>query len=130
MQYVLLIYGEENGWASRSEDELKALHAGYGKLSGELRAQGKLLAGDELQPVATATTVQVRKDETIVSDGPFDLGIDWRDEVAATKEVLGGYYLIEAESLDEAIEWAAKVPDAREGKIEIRPIVDHSGTAS
>jgi hypothetical protein len=120
VQYVLLIYGEENGWASRSEDDLKALYAGYGKLSGELRAQGKLLAADELQPVATATTVQVRKDETIVSDGPF----------AATKEVLGGYYLIEAGSLDEAIEWAAKIPDAREGKIEIRPIVDHSGTAS
>ena len=75
-----------------------------GTLSGELRAQGKLVAGEELQPVATATTVQVRDGETVVSDGPF----------AETKEVLGGYYLIEAESLDEAIEWAAKVPSTRE----------------
>jgi hypothetical protein len=120
MQYVLLIYGEENGWASRSEDELKALHAGYGKLSGELRAQGKLLAADELQPVATATTVQVRKEETIVSDGPF----------ATTKEVLGGYYLIEAESLDEAIEWAGHIPSARFGTIEVRPVVDRAGNGA
>jgi hypothetical protein len=117
MQYMLLIYGEESLWQGRSEDEVKELTAGYGRLSGELRGEGKLLAGDELAPTATATTVQVRNGDTIVSDGPF----------AATKEVLGGYYLVEAESLDEAIEWASKIPDARDGKIEIRPIVDHSG---
>jgi hypothetical protein len=117
MQYMLLIYGEEALWEGRSEEEVKELMTGYGKLNGELRAQGKLLAGDELAPTATATTVQVRNGDTIVSDGPFSV----------TKEVLGGYYLVEAESLDEAIEWAAKVPDARDGKIEIRPIVDHSG---
>ena len=117
MQYMLLIYGEESIWEARLEDEVKELMAGYGAFNGELRSHGKLVSGDELAPTATATTVQVRNGDTIVSDGPF----------AATKEVLGGYYLVEAESLDEAIEWAAKIPDARDGKIEIRPIVDHSG---
>jgi hypothetical protein len=117
MQYILLIYGEEAVWEGRSEEEVRELMAGYGKLSGELGAQGKLRASDELAPTATATTVQVRNGETIVSDGPF----------AATKEVLGGYFVVEAESLDEAIEWASKIPDARDGKVEIRPLVDHSG---
>jgi hypothetical protein len=120
MQYILLIYGEESVWQARSDEEVKELMAGYGRLNGELREEGKLLAGDELAPTATATTVQVRNGDTIVSDGPF----------AATKDVLGGYYLVEAESLDEAIEWASKIPDARDGKIEIRPIVDHSGDAA
>jgi hypothetical protein len=117
MQYMLLIYGEESLWESRSDDEVKTLMAGYGSLNGELRAQGKLVASEELAPTATATTVQVRKGETMVSDGPF----------MDTKEVLGGYMVVEAESLDEAIEWAAKIPDAQDGKIEIRPLVDHSG---
>jgi hypothetical protein len=117
MQYILLIYGDEKLWEARTEEQLQELYAGYGKLNEELRAQGKLAAGDELAPTATATTVQVKDGETIVSDGPF----------ADTKEVLCGYYLVEAESLDEAIEWASKIPDARDGKIEIRPIVDHSG---
>ena len=97
---MLLIYGEEGAWEAYSEDERQAIYAEYGKLSGDLRAQGKLVAGDELQPVATATTVQVRNGGTLVSDGPF----------AETKEALGGYYLIEAESLDEAIEWAVEDP--------------------
>jgi hypothetical protein len=120
MQYMLLIYGEEGSWESYSEDERNAVYAEYGKLNGDLRMQGKLIAGDELQPVATATTVQVRNGGTLVSDGPF----------AETKEALGGYYLIDAESLDEAIEWAAKIPSARKGKIEIRPVVDHTGAGA
>ena len=117
---MLLIYGEETVWEARSEQEVEALMAGYGTLNGELRTQGRLVRGDELAPTTTATTVQVRKGETLVSDGPF----------AETKEVLGGYYLIDAESLDEAIEWAAKIPDAHDGKIEIRPIVDHGEDAT
>lgn len=114
MQYMLLIYADEADWESYSEEERRAIYAEYGKLNGELRAQGKLISGDELQPISTATTVRVRKGETLVSDGPF----------AETKEALGGYYLIDAESLDEAIEWAGKIPSARSGTIEIRP-VDH-----
>jgi hypothetical protein len=118
MQYLLLIYGEEAVW--EADPDIGQKLADYGKLNGDLRAQGKLLAGEELQPIATATTVQVRDGETVVSDGPF----------AETKEVLGGFYAIEAETLDEAIEWAAKIPDARLGKIEIRPVVDHSGAGA
>jgi hypothetical protein len=120
MQYMLLIYGEESLWERRSAEEVEKLMAGYGKLGDELRAQGKLRGGDELAPTGSATTVQVRNGDTIVSDGPF----------AATKEVLGGYFLVEAESLDEAIDWASKIPDAHDGKIEIRPIVQHGGDSA
>ncbi|HEY8704486.1 MAG TPA: YciI family protein [Gaiellaceae bacterium] len=120
MQYMFLLYSEEGAWESRSEDERRTLYAEYAQLNGDLHTQGKLISGDELQPVATATTVQVRKGETLVSDGPF----------AETKEALGGYYLIDAESLDEAIEWAAKIPSARDGKIEIRPVVDRTGAGA
>ena len=118
MQYLLLIYGEEAIWEADHDVDQKT--ADYGAFAADLRAQGKLLAGEELQPIATATTVQVRDGETVVSDGPF----------SETKEVLGGYFAIEAESLDEAIEWAAKVPDARVGKIEIRPLANHSGAGA
>jgi hypothetical protein len=120
MQYMLLIYGEEGTWESTSDGERKAMNREYGQLSGDLRAQGKLVAGDELQPVTTATTVKVRAGDTIVSDGPF----------TETKETLGGYYLIDADSLDEAIEWAARIPASRTGSIEIRPVVDHSGAGA
>ncbi len=77
------------------------------------RASGAFLGANQLQPSSTATTVSVRDGETIVSDGPF----------AETKEVLGGYYLIDVETLDEALEWAAKIPSARLGHIEVRPVV-------
>jgi hypothetical protein len=120
MQYMLLIYGEEAAWEARSEADESSLGEEYGKLGRDLRAQDKLIRGEELQPVATATSVQVRSGDAIVSDGPF----------AATKEVLGGFYLIEADSLDEAIEWAGRIPDARYGTIEVRPVVDHSGNGA
>ena len=120
MQYLLLIYGDEAAWNARTDDDLDALNEGYSGLSHDLRAAGKLAGANELQPTATATTVRVRAGDTIVSDGPF----------AETKEVLGGYYLIESESLDEAIQWAERIPDARTGTIEIRPVVDHSGSGS
>jgi hypothetical protein len=105
MQYVLLIYDEEGGRES----------SGSGSI-GDLQAKGTLLASEELQPVATATTVRVRNGDTVVSDGPF----------AETEETLGAYCLIEADSLDEAIEWASRIPSARSGTVEIRPVVDNS----
>ena len=120
MQYLLLIYSDEAIWESLSEDERQAVHREYFRLTSDLRVQEKLVGGNELQPIATATSVQVRNDDTIVSDGPF----------AETKEALGGYYLVEADSLDEAIEWASRIPAARGGTIEIRPIVDRSRGAS
>ena len=120
MQYMLLIYADEADWETYSEEERRAIYAEYGKLNGELRAQGKLISGDELQPIATATTVQVRAGDAVVTDGPF----------AETKEALGGFYLIDADSLDEAIEWAGRIPSARYGTIEVRPVVDHSGNGA
>jgi hypothetical protein len=113
MQYMLLIYSEEGPWESFSEDERQAIYAEYGQLNGALRMQGKLIAGDELQPVATATTVQVRNGGTLVTDGPF----------AETKEQLGGYYLIEAKDLNDAIQVASRIPSAKTGSIEVRPIM-------
>jgi hypothetical protein len=120
VQYALLIYGDEDAWGALADDERGALYKAYGALSSDLRGQGKLLAGEELQSIATATSVRVRDDESLVSDGPF----------AETKEALGGFYLIEAETLDEAIEWASRIPSARTGTIEIRPVVDHPGTGT
>jgi hypothetical protein len=116
MQYLLLIYGDESQWDALSDDDRNGMYREYGELGADLRKQSKYLGGQQLQPVATATTVQVRGGDAVVSDGPF----------ADTKETLGGFYLIEAESLDEAIEWAARIPSARLGTIEVRPIVTQS----
>ena len=113
MQYLLLIYGAEGHWEARSDEDREAVYKEYYALSNDLREQGKLVSANELQPTSTATTVTVRDGETIVTDGPY----------AETKEALGGYYLIEAESLDEALEWAARIPSARDGSIEVRPVV-------
>src|SRR5919199_193703 len=110
---MLLIYGDESGWASIGEEQLDRLYAEYGKLTQDLRDQGKLISSNELQPTSAATSVRVRDDEALVTDGPF----------ADTKEVLGGYYLIEAESLEEALAWAARIPNARDGVVEVRPVV-------
>jgi hypothetical protein len=113
VQYLLLIYGTEGQWESLTDAEREAIYEEYSALSNDLREQGKLVSANELQPTATATTIRLRDGETVVSDGPF----------AETKEALGGYYLIEAESLDEALEWAVRIPSAREGAIEVRPVV-------
>jgi hypothetical protein len=114
MKYLLLIYGEDGNWEGKSDDERQAMYAEYGALVGDLTERGKMVGGDELQPASTATTVRVRGGETMVTDGPF----------AETKEALGGYFVVEAESLDEALEIAARIPTAREGSIEVRPVVE------
>jgi hypothetical protein len=115
MHYMLLIYTDD---AKQQLDEaaLRAVYQEYFRLGDDLRAQQKLISSEELAPVTMATTVQVRNGDTLVTDGPF----------AETKETLGGYYLIEADSLDEAIEWAARIPSVRNGKVEIRPVHDNS----
>jgi hypothetical protein len=120
MQYALLIYADEAGWEEAQDSERAAMLAQYVELARDLRARGQLLGGEELCPVATATSVRVREGDTIVSDGPF----------TETKEALGGFYLIEAESLDEAIEWASRIPAAKRGTIEIRPLVPGPGERS
>ena len=120
MQYLLLIYGEEDGWESLSDDEQEAAIGDYRSLRRDLTAQDKYGGSNELHGVESATTIQVRNGDTLVTDGPL----------AETKEQVGGYFLVDAESLDEAIEWASRIPDARTGTIEIRPVVDHSGSGS
>ena len=112
MQYLLLLYADESVLERSPADELRSLRGEYDALTRELRTRGKLVASNQLTRTSSATTVRVRDGDTLVSDGPF----------AETKESLGGYYLIEAGSLDEAIEWASRIPGARTGSIEIRPI--------
>jgi hypothetical protein len=120
MQYMLLIYGDESAWQGRSDAERDQVIQSYGAFTQELQQAGAMVAGDALQPTQTATTVRVHDGETLTTDGPF----------AETKEQLGGYYLIEADSLDDAIEWAAKVPAVREGSVEVRPVMVFEGTGA
>ncbi len=113
MQYLLLIYGDEKNWTSMSEETAGSMIAEYGTLTEAIKASGNLRGGEALQPVHTATTVRVRDGKTTTTDGPF----------AETREQLGGFYLIEAKDLDEAVKIAARIPDARLGCVEIRPIM-------
>ena len=113
MQYALLIYDDETEWAKMSEDERNGLYGEYFAFTNELRASGSYVDGNPLQPTSDATTVRVRNGEQVVTDGPF----------AETKEQLGGYYIVETASADEALEWAAKIPGARVGSIEVRPVM-------
>src|SRR5262249_31092204 len=113
MQYLLLIYDAEKIWADMPKEESGKMFAEYGAYTADIKKTGHLLAGDALQPTSTATTVRVRNGKTQTTDGPF----------AETKEQLGGYYLVEAKDLDEAIALAARIPSARIGSIEIRPIM-------
>lgn len=115
MQYMLLIYGEESAWAALPPEKLAEEMGAYFAYSEELQKAGKLRGGDELQPVATAKTVSLLGGKHTVVDGPF----------ADTKEALGGYYLIDVESMEEALAWAAKCPGARYGRVEVRAVVTH-----
>lgn len=115
MQYLLLIYGAENHWETLKESEKQEIYKEYMGLSEDLRKTGKYVGGNELKPVATATTVRVRNGKKTMTDGPF----------AETKEQLGGFYLVEASNLDEAIDIAARIPSVRFGSIEVRPINPH-----
>jgi hypothetical protein len=115
MKYLLAIYMDEASFADVSPEQAQAMTAEYGALTQQLADAGVLLAGEGLQQTATATTVRVRDGERVVSDGPF----------AETKEQLGGFYMIDVANLDEALGWAEKIPSARTGSIEVRPIVDY-----
>jgi hypothetical protein len=113
MQYMCLIYDDEKVWQGLSEDERSAVFAEYGAFTESIQKSGNMVAGDALQPTATATTVRVRNGETLMTDGPF----------AETKEQLGGYYLIEAKDADEALGIAVRIPSAKYGSIEVRPVM-------
>ena len=113
MKYALLIYGDESAWADATPEDSAQVMAAYNRFGEE--AGDRILAGDGLQGTATATTVRVRDGERLLTDGPF----------AETREQLGGYYVIEAGSLDEALDWAAKIPGALNGSVEVRPVMDY-----
>jgi hypothetical protein len=116
MKYLCLIYDEEKRMAAMAKTEADAFHGEYSAFTEEIRQNGQLLGGNALQPVHTATTVRVRNGRMSTTDGPF----------AETKEQLGGYYLIEARDLNDAIQVASRIPSARLGSIEVRPIVEYS----
>ena len=113
MKYLLLIYQDEGSWAGLSEADQGKLFEEYMTYTRNIKKNGNYIGGEALQPVATATTVRVRNGKTMTTDGPF----------AETREQLGGYYLVEAKDLDEAIKLATGIPDVRMGSIEVRPIM-------
>jgi hypothetical protein len=117
MRYIFLIYSRENDFAEASAKDLEKVMAGHWAVMDETKRKGVFLAGDPLQPTATATTIRRGEAAPLVLDGPF----------AETKEQLAGYYIIDCENLDEAIDWARKIPTSckgGEGCVEIRPIAD------
>ena len=116
MQYLLLIYGNEGEWASRPESENDKEMKAYMEFTQQIAATGNLRGGEALHPTTMATTVRVRSGKTQTTDGPF----------AETREQLGGYYLIDAKDLDEAIAISARIPGAKSGSIEVRPIMPTS----
>ena len=114
MKYMLLIYHDEQAWNEQTEPEHQDIYREYRQLIQKLQAEGKYLAGDQLQSTTTASTVRVRDSKHLVTDGPF----------AETREQLGGFFMIDAKDLDEAKSIAATIPSARMGSIEIRPLVE------
>jgi hypothetical protein len=115
MKYLCLIYDEEKKLAAMSKTEFEALMGEYFAFTKAIRASGHYLGGNDLQPTRNATTIRIRNGQTSTTDGPF----------AETKEQLGGYYLIEAKDLNEAIQVASRIPSAKLGSIEVRPIQEH-----
>ena len=115
MKYCLLIHDDEAMWGGMSDEDRSQLYKEYGEFSDDLVARGLMRGGDQLQPTSTATTVRVQGGKTLTTDGPF----------AETKEQLGGFYIIECDNLDQAIEAASQIPSTRVGGvIEVRPIAD------
>ena len=114
MRYMLLIFGDESRYAVMSEEEGAAQMALWGEYTKELVEAGAFVSGEGLQTSTTATTLRVESDEPVLTDGPF----------AETKEQIGGFYVIDVDNLDQAIEWAKKLPSTRNGMpTEIRPVM-------
>jgi len=113
MQFLCLIYEAETLMATHSDEENGKIFQDYMSFTQEIKDAGSFIAGEALQPTDTATTVRVRDGKTLLTDGPF----------AETKEQLGGFYLLECDTLDEAIEKAKKIPSAAFGSIEVRPVM-------
>jgi hypothetical protein len=122
MKYMLLIYDDEKAWAKFSENERQGYMGEYMEFTQEIKSGGQHVASAQLHPTSAATSVRVRNGKRLVTDGPF----------AETREQLGGYYLIEAKDLDEAIAIAARIPSARSpiGVVEVRPVVERAAQAT
>jgi hypothetical protein len=114
MRYLALIYNDESAYSKYSEADTQVIMRDYFQYSDDGRKAGVIQAGEALEPTHTATTVRVRDGKISTTDGPF----------AETKEQLGGFYLLNCANLDEAIAWAAKIPGAKDGCVEVRPIVE------
>ena len=120
MKYLCLIYENEKNWETMPQSDAEAIMNEYFAFTEDIRKSGKYVAGEALQPTPTATTVRVRNGKISTTDGPF----------VETKEQLGGFYLIDATDLNDAIQVAARIPSARLGSIEVRPVVDFSTEAA
>ena len=116
MKYLCMIYDDESKWEKMSKAETDTWMGEYNAFTESIKKSGNYVGGEALQPTATATTVRVRNGKVASTDGPF----------VETKEQLGGYYLVEAKDLNEAIAIAARIPSARLGGIEVRPLIDWS----
>ena len=117
MRYLCLIYSNEQSMTNQSEEERNQMMADYGAFTQDIRDKGIYQDGNPLQSVSTATTVRIRDGKTLTTDGPF----------AETKEQLGGYYMIDCKDLDEAIEVASRIPGAKFGSVEVRPVAEMCG---
>ncbi len=120
MRYLCLIYENEKQWESLPPAETEVIMNEYFAFTGDIQKNGKYVAGEALQPTPTATTVRVRNGKVSTTDGPF----------AETKEQLGGFYLIEAKDLNDASQVASRIPSARFGSVEVRPVIDFSKEAA
>ncbi len=114
MRYLCLIYQDEKIWQAMPRDEAEAVYGEYFAFTEDIKSSGHYIGGNPLQPTSTATTLQVRNGKLSTTDGPF----------AETREQLGGYYLIEARDLNDAIQVAARIPGVRLGSIEVRPVME------
>ena len=120
MQYLAMIYGDATRWESFSPEQREDVYKLYRAFSEEAQQAGVIRGGNELDSTTTATTVRVRDDETLVTDGPY----------VELKEALGGYFVLECDSIDDACSWAAKIPGATHGAIEVRAIYVDGGEQS
>src|SRR6201996_9681915 len=116
VKYMAIIFNDESQYANATPEQIGAVFAEHGAFGEAAREAGVFAGGDGLQPAATATTVRVRDGERLLTDGPF----------AETKEQLGGFYALECKDLDEALAWAAKIPEAKFGAVEVRPVIDYA----
>jgi hypothetical protein len=115
VKYALLIYGQESAWQDMAEEELLATYRQYDEFGKWLAEQGWARGGEELSSTSSATSVRLENGRAVTTDGPF----------AETKEQLGGFYLIECDNLDQAIDAASRLPGIQRGTIEVRPVVEH-----